>query len=241
MGLTLITRTVTLAMETLPVADSFRGFKFLLTKIQLKRILKIINLISLPKMMPIPPLKRMRTTTTMSSTTTKMTTTTTEMRGELAQILSTLTMVRSPNTSRQFPSGHLGPKMMAELIMSQISTVKDSLMTIIKMTNTLRDVPTEAPLLSLLTLQELEEAQPTRIPTKVPDTAQLLSAAPIRPPRATIQSINISEEAPTGIVAIVTEEEDPSRDSHICFLDINQTYSEQALSPLNAQCEFFFH
>jgi hypothetical protein len=171
-----------------------------------------------------------------------MTTTTTEMRGELAQISITPTMVRSPNTSRQFPSGHLGPKMMAELIMSQISTVKDSLMTIIKMTNTLRDVPTEAPLLSLLTLQELEEAQPTRIPTKVPYTAQLLSAAPIRPPRATIQSINISEEAPTGIAAIVTEEEeDPSRDSHICFLDINQTYSEQALSPLNAQCEFFFH
>jgi hypothetical protein len=108
------------------------------------------------------------------------------------------------------------------------------------MTNTLKDVPTEAPLQSLLTLQELEEAQPTRIPIKVPDRAQHLSAAPIRPPRATIQSI-ISEEAPTGIAAIATEEEDPSRDSHICFLDINQTYSEQALSPLNAQCEFFFH
>jgi hypothetical protein len=89
-------------------------------------------------------------------------------------------------------------------------------MTIITMTNTLRDVPTEAPLLSLLNHQELEEAKTMRIPIKVPDRAQLLPAAPIKLQQATIQSI-ISEEVPTGM-QIVTEE-DPSRDSHICFLD----------------------
>lgn len=167
--------------------------------------------------MPVPPLRRMRTTIIMSSTTTKMTITSTEMRGELAQILSTPTIVSSPNTSRPLPSGFLGPMMVAGLIMSRVSTVKHSLMTIITMTNTLRDVPNEAPLLSLHTHQELEEAKTTRIPIKVPDRAQLSPAAPIRLPQATIQSI-ISEEAPTGI-PIVTEEEDPSRDSHICFLD----------------------
>ena len=186
--------------------------------------------------MPVPPLRRMRTTIIMSSTTTKMTITSTEMRWELAQILSTPTIVSSPNTSRPLPSGFLGPMMVAGLIMSRVSTVKHSLMTIITMTNTLRDVPNEAPLLSLHTHQELEEAKTTRIPIKVPDRAQLSPAAPIRLPQATIKSI-ISEEAPTGI-PIVTEEY-ASRDSHICFLD--NIYSEQALSPLNAQCEFFFH
>jgi hypothetical protein len=191
--------------------------------------------------MPVQPLRIMRITTIMSSTTTKMTITSTEMRGELAQILSAITMVGSPNTSRPRPSGFLGLTMVAEIIMSLVSTVQHSLMTIITMTNTLRDIPTEAPLLGLLTLQELEEAKTTRIPIKVPDRAQLLPAAPIRPPQATIQSI-ISEEVPIGMPIVTDEdEEDPSRDSHICFLDINYIYSEQALSPLNAQCEFFFH
>jgi hypothetical protein len=95
----------------------------------------------------------------MSSTTTKMTITSTEMRWELAQILSTPTILSSPNTSRPLPSGLLGPMMVAGLIMSRISMVQHSLMTIITMTNTLRDVPTEAPLLSLLNHQELEEAK----------------------------------------------------------------------------------
>lgn len=158
--------------------------------------------------MPVPPLRNLTTTTTMISTTTKMTITSTEMRGELARILSIPTLAGNPNTSRPHPSGLLGLTMVAELIMSLVSTVQHSLITNITMTDTLRDVPTEAPLLSLFTLQELEKAKHTTIPIKVPDRAQLLPAAPIRLPLATIQSI-ISEEVPTGMPPIVTEE-DPS-------------------------------
>jgi hypothetical protein len=109
-------------------------------------------------------------------------------------------------------------------------------MTIITVISTLQPVPIEAPQLSLAILQEPEEGQTMRIPIKVPDTARRLEPVPIRPPTAVIQSI-ISVEAPTGIPIVI----EASRDSHSCFLDINyNTYSEQALSPLNAQCEFFF-
>ena len=182
--------------------------------------------------------RRRRTTNTTSSRSiiTKMTTTSTGMRREMAPILSTPAMVGTPNTSRAYPRGALGPMVETDLITRQVSTIQDSLMTIITVISTLQPVPIEAPQLSLAILQEPEEGQTMRIPIKVPDTARRLEPVPIRPPTAVIQSI-ISVEAPTGIPIVI----EASRDSHSCFLDINyNTYSEQALSPLNAQCEFFF-
>jgi len=165
----------------------------------------------------------------------KMTTTSTEMRRELLPISSTPAMVGSPNTSKAHPRGALGPMAETELIMRQVSTKQDSLMTIITVISTLRPVPTEAQQLSLAILQEPEEGKTMRILIKVHDTIRRLAPVTIRPLTAVIQSI-ISVEAPTGIPIVI----EASRDSHLCFLDINNIHSEQALSPLNAQCEFFF-
>jgi hypothetical protein len=169
------------------------------TKIRVKEIPNSINRSTLQNKMPVTPLRRMRTTTTMSSSsiTTKMTTTSTEMRGELALISNTHAKEGSPNTSRPYPSGPFGPTAPAKLIMSQVSTGQDSLMTIINETSTLLQVPTEALPRSLLTLQDPKEGLTTMIPIKVPDTLHLLATAAIRPLTATIQSI-ISVEAPRG-------------------------------------------
>ena len=183
--------------------------------------------------------RRMRTTNTTSnrSIITKMTTTRMEMRGKLRPFMSNPAMAGTPNTSRAYPRGPLAPMVETGLITRQVSTIQDILMTIITVISTLRPVPTEVQQLSLPILQEVEEDQTMRIPIKVPDTARRLAPVTIRPPTAIIQSI-ISVEAPTGIPIVI----EASRDSHSCFLDINyNTYSEQALSPLNAhQCEFFF-
>ena len=227
---------VTSAIATTVVAaDSFRGNVFQGAKI---RLTGIPNRSNVPSQMPFtPPLRRIRTTTTMSSSssiTMKMTTTRTEMRGELAQISNTHAMEGSPDTSRAYPNGHLGPTTPAELIMSQvISTPQDSLMTIIKATSTLLPVPTEALPRGLLTLQEPKEGQTTRIPIKVADTAQLLATAAMRPPTATIQSIiTVGAVAPTGTPIVIEVSRDSHSLTHICFLDINiNIYSEQALSP----------
>ena len=84
-------------------------------------------------------------------------------------------------------------------------------MTIIRAKSSLRLVLTEAPLLTLVNNQELEEGQIMRIPIKVAEPVLLLATTALRPLSATIQSI-ISEEAPTGIPIIVIE---ASRDSHL--------------------------
>ena len=208
------TRMVTSVTATMAVADTFTDSIYLLSKNRLKGIPNSMNRSNLPKQSPITQLSRMRTTNTTSSgsITTKMTTIITVMRGELLPISSSPAMaMATPNTSKACPKGHQDPTMESNLIMSQVSTVQDSLMTIIRAKSSLQLVLTEAPLLTLVNNQELEEGQIMRFPIKVAEPVLLLATTALRPPSATIQSI-ISEEAPTGIPIIVIE---ASRDSHL--------------------------